>query len=47
MSLSKQTIVESLPTIIKSLRVISNDGSGKSVDLAGRVYHFSYTMRVF
>ncbi len=46
MSSSKQTIVESLPTIIKSLRVISNDGSGKSVDLAGKglslfLYHES------
>ena len=46
MSSSKQTIVESLPSIIKSLRVISNDGSGKSVDLAGKglslfLYHES------
>ena len=46
MSSSKQTIVESLPTIIKSFRVISNDGSGKSVDLAGKglslfLYHES------
>ena len=42
---SKQTIVESLPTIIQSLNVISNEG-GKSVNLAGKgvslfLYHES------
>ena len=42
---SKQTIVESLPTIIQSLNVLSNEG-GKSVNLAGKgvslfLYHES------
>ena len=44
--MSKYTINETLPTLISSLRVISNDGSGKSVNLAGKglvlfLYHES------